>query len=75
MNRVSIEPALLGWAKNRSGRSTEFFRQRFPKFDSWERGETLPTLKQLEDFARATYTPFGFFFLDKPPIEVSGRAS
>ena len=70
MNRVSIEPALLGWAKNRSGRSTEFFRQRFPKFDSWERGETLPTLKQLEDFARATYTPFGFFFLDKPPIEI-----
>lgn len=69
MNRVGIEPALLGWAKKRSRRSTEFFQQRFPKLDSWERGETLPTFKQLEDFAKATYTPIGFFFLDKPPVE------
>ena len=69
MNRVGIKPELLRWARNRSGQSTQDLRKRFPKFDSWERGETLPTFKQLERFAKATYTPIGFLFLDKPPVE------
>ena len=69
MNRVGIKPELLRWARNRSGQSTQVLRKRFPKFDSWERGETLPTFKQLERFAKVTYTPIGFLFLDKPPVE------
>ncbi|MDP3786459.1 MAG: ImmA/IrrE family metallo-endopeptidase [Candidatus Omnitrophota bacterium] len=44
-------------------------RKRFPKFDLWNLGEASPTLKQLERFAKATYTPIGFLFLQKPPIE------
>ena len=35
----------------------------------WERGEALPTFKQLEDFAKATHVPFGYFFLPEPPEE------
>jgi Zn-dependent peptidase ImmA (M78 family) len=31
--------------------------------------QAQPTLKQLEDFANATHTPFGYFFLTQPPVE------
>ena len=67
--RVKVEPALLSWAVERSGRSVDDLRRRFPKFDDWEQGEALPTLKQLEAFAKVTYTPIGYLFLHKPPVE------
>jgi Zn-dependent peptidase ImmA (M78 family) len=36
---------------------------------AWERGEVLPTLKQVEDFAKVTHTPVGYLFLTEPPVE------
>ena len=70
MNRVNIKPEMLNWAYERSGKSADALRKRFPKLDLWNSGEDSPTLKQLEGFAKATYTPVGFFFLQNPPIEV-----
>ena len=70
MSRVTVKPEMLSWACERSGHSAEDMRKRFPKFDLWNRGEASPTLKQLESFAKATYTPIGFFFLPEPPVEV-----
>ncbi len=69
MNRVSVKPELLRWARERSGHSIDALGRRFPKLEAWERGEVNPTLKQLESFAKATFTPIGFLFLDKPPVE------
>ena len=69
MNRVNVQPSLLRWARERSGRSVHDLQRRFPKLDSWEQGEVRPTLKQLEAFARTTYTPIGFMFLTEPPVE------
>ena len=69
MNRVGVKPALLRWARERSGRSLHDLQRRFPKFDAWERGEVLPTLKQLEAFAKTTHTPIGYLFLQTPPVE------
>jgi len=42
---------------------------RVPQFDDWVERRVLPTLKQLEEFARKTYTPFGHLFLAEPPDE------
>ena len=69
MNRIGVKPALLRWARERSGRSVHDLQRRFPKFDAWERGEVLPTLKQLEAFAKTTHTPIGYLFLQEPPVE------
>jgi Zn-dependent peptidase ImmA (M78 family) len=69
MNRVEVRPELLRWARERSGLSIDMLARRFPKLAAWEQSASQPTLKQLEDFARATSTPLGFLFLDKAPVE------
>ncbi len=67
--RVDVAPALLHWACERNGKSVEDYAARYPHLASWVAGEARPTVKQLEDFAAATYTPFGYFYLDEPPDE------
>ncbi len=67
--RVEVQPELIQWARARSGIDDETWATRFPRYDEWLAGERVPTLKQLEDFARKTYTPVGYFFLDAPPYE------
>ncbi|MGC4107368.1 MAG: ImmA/IrrE family metallo-endopeptidase [Thermomicrobiales bacterium] len=64
--RVEVAPAMLAWARARSGK-TETIQSSFPKLADWEAGTVQPTFRQLEDFARATYTPLGYFFLPSPP--------
>ena len=69
MNGVKVNPSLLHWARERSGRSANYLQKYFPRLQSWERGESRPSLKRLEAFAKATYTPIGYFFLQEPPGE------
>ena len=69
MTRVNVNPELLRWARERAGMSVDRLMGRFPKYDLWERGEGQPTLKQLEGFAKATYTPVGYLFLPAPTVE------
>ena len=66
--RVPVHPAVLAWARARSGVDDATWPMRFPKFDAWMGGEA-PTLKQLQDFAKKTHTPIGSFFCDTPPLE------
>ncbi len=67
--RVPVNPELLHWALRRSGRSPEGLSDRFKKLGDWLEGRLQPTLNQLEDFARATHTAIGYFFLPEPPEE------
>jgi Zn-dependent peptidase ImmA (M78 family) len=64
--RVRIEPALLEWASERSGKSPDDLSRRVPRLAAWARGDAQPTLKQLEAFARATSTPVGLLMLPEP---------
>ncbi len=69
MNRVGVRPELLRWARERADLSVETLSVKFPKLEQWESEETRPTLKQLEQFARTTFVPVGYFFLREPPVE------
>ena len=67
--RVEVRPELIRWAHERAGLTSEALTRRFPQLQAWEQGETRPTLKQLETFAKATHTPVGYLFLAEPPVE------
>jgi Zn-dependent peptidase ImmA (M78 family)/transcriptional regulator with XRE-family HTH domain len=69
MTRVPVRSEILRWACERAGFDLRDLASRFPRLPEWERGEKQPTFKQLEAFAKATHTPFGFLFLPEPPEE------
>ncbi len=67
--RVPLNPDVLRWARERAGRSLRDLATAFPNLDEWERGESIPTLKQLERFAKTVHAPIGYLFLPTPPVE------
>lgn len=67
MTKVAVKKEVLNWAIDRSKRTIEDLRGKFPKITEWIEGSNEPTLRQLESLAKATRTPFGFFFLNQPP--------
>src|SRR5437016_14419496 len=69
MIRVGVKSELLRWARERARLEVDDLARRFPKLSTWEQGTAKPTLKQVEDFAKATHTPVGFLFLKEPPVE------
>ncbi|MCY4231910.1 MAG: DNA-binding protein, partial [Alphaproteobacteria bacterium] len=60
MSGIKVNPAVLRWARERAGLGFDDLRSRFPKLADWEAEVTRPTVKQLENFAKATRVPFGF---------------
>lgn len=66
MARVAVNPDVIRWAIQRAN-LTDSLMVKFPKLMSWLNNETQPTLKQLEQLAKATSTPIGYFFLNEPP--------
>lgn len=67
MTTVAASIPVLRWAAQRARLHDEILSARFRKWPLWLTGEALPTLKQLEDFARLTHTAIGYFFLPEPP--------
>jgi Zn-dependent peptidase ImmA (M78 family) len=69
MNTIPIKKELISWARRRAGLDIEDLAGAFPKFAEWEKGGSVPTLRQLESLSRRLVTPLGFFFLHEPPPE------
>ena len=69
METILVKPELIRWARKRSGLTVEELQHKFPKFSQWESGDAEPTLRQVENIAKATFTPLGYFFLPSPPVE------
>jgi Zn-dependent peptidase ImmA (M78 family) len=67
MNTVTISTEVLRWAMSRAGQTPDSLLQKLPRIQEWIDGKRKPTMRQLETVARATMTPLGYFFLDKPP--------
>lgn len=65
--RVQLNPRLVRWARERAGLSVAALEDKFPTYPDWETGDKSPTFKQLENLARKTFTPLGYFFLNEPP--------
>jgi Zn-dependent peptidase ImmA (M78 family) len=69
MTRVPVQPTLFTWARQRARLEVAALATRFPHLSEWEAGAVQPTLRQLEQFAKATHAPLGCFFLPSPPTE------
>lgn len=66
---VNVNNNMLTWAVNRAGYDVSVFAQKFPKILDWLEGKKKPTVKQLEEFSKKVYIPFGYLFLPLPPQE------
>jgi Zn-dependent peptidase ImmA (M78 family) len=67
--RVDIRPDMLRWAIERSRFEEDAVVEKVPQLKDWLTGETQPTLKQLEKFAKAVRVALGYLFLPVPPEE------
>ena len=67
--RVDVNNELLIWAIARAGYELPAFTEIFPPIQKWLEGEKQPTVKQLQNFSRKVYLPFGYLFLPEPPKE------
>jgi Zn-dependent peptidase ImmA (M78 family) len=68
-NEVNVNTHMLTWAIARAGYELPVFAEKFPKVLEWLDGHKKPTVKQLEEFARRVYLPFGYLLLPQPPRE------
>ncbi len=67
--KITVNPELLRWAVDRSGLSFSDFRE---PVQEWIRGDSHPTVRKLEGFARKAMIPLGYLFLASPPAESIG---
>ena len=70
MTRAAIRPEMFVWALDRAGVERDDLVGRFAKLPEWMEGQRQPTLKQLQDFARAVHVPIGYLFMPAPPEEL-----
>lgn len=68
-NEINVNNNMLTWAITRAGYDVREFAIKFPLILEWLESQKKPTVKQLEDFSKKVYLPFGYLFLPQPPQE------
>jgi len=66
MAEVAVNREVLQWVLDRSGLTSKKLENKFPKIPAWLKGESQPSLPQLEKLAHAVHAPLGYMFLQKP---------
>jgi Zn-dependent peptidase ImmA (M78 family) len=66
---VNINVNMIPWAITRAGFNLHEISESIPYILDWIKGDKKPTVRQLEDFSKKVYLPFGYFFLAEPPKE------
>lgn len=73
VTRAAIKPTLLIWARETAGLTEEDAAKKAAvsaeRLQSWEVGETSPTINQLLKLAEVYRRPFSTFYLPSPPNE------
>jgi len=64
---LPITPAVVRWARERSGYTMDDASLHFKKISAWENGEALPTYVQVEQMADRFKIPVAVFFFPGPP--------
>jgi transcriptional regulator with XRE-family HTH domain len=80
LNKVSINPDLLKWARESSNLSINEVALKLKKdvevIKAWEEGQDSPTYLQLEKLAYELYKrPIAVFFFPQPPVEETPQKS
>ena len=65
---VSVAPEIINWVIEKIQFGT-VNNSVFELLNKWKSGEKVPTFNQIEDVSKKTNIPFGYFFLEKTPIE------
>lgn len=66
---VLVKPALIEWAIRSSGKSIIQLSEKFGDINKWTVTENDFTVSELNRLSKELKIPFGYFFLDEPPIE------
>ena len=68
MAEALINRSVLEWAFNRAGNNSSLVAE-FKKFQDYLNGSARPTFIQAQKLAKILKIPFGYLFLDKPPLQ------
>lgn len=68
-----VTPKIITWARTRNNLSIQLAASKVgvsaETFDSWEKNEARPTLRQAQVLAHKMYIPLGYLYLSAPPVE------
>jgi len=70
MAEALISPQVLRWARERARLPASVLAEKVSKrAPLWEEGEARPTFLQAQKLAKLLHIPFGYLFLNEPPVE------